>query len=82
MLTRTISPLAFFAYAYNLAEVTRAVEVARALREQGADIRFFTHDGPDQSLITEANFPLTVLEPLITPKKHAYLIALDQGQRL
>jgi len=36
---------AFFAYAYNLAEVTRAIEIARALRERGSEIEFFTHGG-------------------------------------
>jgi UDP:flavonoid glycosyltransferase YjiC (YdhE family) len=74
--------LAFFAYAYNLAEVTRALEVARALRERGTAIHFFTHGGTHENLITEAGFPLTTLRPLITPKKHAYLIDLDQGRRL
>ncbi len=82
MLTKDSPPLAFFAYAYNLAEVTRAVEIARALRDRGAGIHFFTHGGTDQSRITEADFPLTVLEPLITPEKHAYLIDLDQGRQL
>jgi len=74
--------LAFFAYAYNLAETTRAVEVARALRERGAEIHFFTHGGPHEPRIVEAGFPLTTLQPLITPEKHAFLIDLDQGRRI
>ena len=74
--------LAFFAYAYNLAEVTRAIEVARALRERGVEIRFYTHGGTHESRIPEAGFPLTTLQPLITPEKNAYLMDLDQGRRI
>ncbi len=74
--------LAFFAYAYNLAETTRAVEVAKACRALGADIRFFTHGGTYESHIAEAGFPLTTLQPLITPEKHRYLMALDQGRAI
>lgn len=29
--------------AYNLAEVTRAIKVAKALRTRGVEIRFYTH---------------------------------------
>jgi len=74
--------LAFFAYGYNLAEVTRAIEVARALRERGVEIRFYTHGGTHESCIPEAGFPLTTLQPLITPGKNAYLMDLDQGRRI
>ena len=73
---------AFFAYAYNLAETTRAVEVARALRDRGAEIHFFTHGGLHEPRIVEADFPITTLPPLITPEKHAYLLDLDQGHRI
>ena len=74
--------LAFFAYAYNLAEATRAVEVAGALRERGAEVHFFTHGGPHESRIIEAGFPLTTLQPLITPEKSAFLMEIDQGRRI
>lgn len=72
--------IAFFAYVYNLAEVTRAVEVARALRERGVEIRFFTHGGTHENRIAEADFPLTTLQLLITLEKHGRLMDLDQGR--
>ncbi len=74
--------LAFLVYAYNLAEVTRAIEVAKALRERGVEIHFFTHGGTHEARISEAGFPLTTLKPLISPEKHAYLMDLDQGLRV
>jgi len=74
--------LAFFTYAYNLAEVTRAIEVAKACRARGAKIRFFTHGGTHEYRITQAGFELTTLEPRITPEKNNYLMDLDQGRAL
>ena len=74
--------LAFFTYAYNLAEVTRAIEVAKALRARGVEVRFFTHGGTHEHHIPEAGFPLITLKPLITSEKHEYLMDLDQGRRL
>ncbi|MFZ6026167.1 MAG: nucleotide disphospho-sugar-binding domain-containing protein [Chloroflexota bacterium] len=73
--------IAFFAYAYNLAETTRAIEIAKALLARGVEVRFFTHGGTHEGRITEAGFPLTKLSPLITPEKNAYLMDIDQGRR-
>jgi UDP:flavonoid glycosyltransferase YjiC (YdhE family) len=39
--------LAFFAYA--LAEVTRSIEVTKAVRARGVEIRFCTHGGTHES---------------------------------
>jgi UDP:flavonoid glycosyltransferase YjiC (YdhE family) len=75
-------PLAFFVYAHNLAETTRAIEVAKALREQKVEIHFFTHGGPHEERITEACFSLTTLSPYLTAEKHAYLTDLDQARRI
>lgn len=72
--------MAFFAYAYNLAETTRAIEVANVLRRRGVDIHFLTHGGPHEIHILEADFPLKTLRPLITPRKHEHLLNLDQGR--
>ncbi len=74
--------LAFFAYAYNLAEVTRAIEVAKACQARGAEIRFLTHGGTHEQRILEAGFSLTTLQPLISPEKHRFLMDLDQGRAL
>lgn len=74
--------LAFFAYAYNLAEVTRAIEVAKACQARGAVVQFFTHGGTHEARITEAGFDLTTLAPLISPEKNKYLMDLDQGRAL
>jgi MGT family glycosyltransferase len=71
---------AFFAYAYNLAEVTRAVEIAKTLREREAEIEFFSHGGYHENHITEAGFVINRLTPVVTPEKHEFLIGIEQGR--
>jgi len=72
--------LAFFAYAYNLAEVTRAIEVAKALCARGVEIHFFTHGGAHEHRMNEAGFALATLAPSISPEKSAYFMNSDQGR--
>lgn len=78
----TPSRIAFFTYAYNLAETTRAIEIAKALLARGVEIHFFTHGGTHEKRISEAGFPFTTLNPIVTPEKNAYLMDIDQGRQL
>ncbi len=86
MSSANISPIqhplrmAFFAYTHNLAETTRAIEVAKVLRNRGVEVHFFTHGGPHEIHILEANFPYDRLQPRITPEKHEHLLNMDQGR--
>lgn len=71
---------AFFGYAHNLAEITRGIEVAKKLRDRGARIQFFTHGGPHEGRISEAGFPLTTLDPVVTEAQHSRFMDLDHGR--
>ncbi|MCB1137593.1 MAG: glycosyltransferase family 1 protein [Leptospiraceae bacterium] len=71
--------IAFFVYAHNLAETTRAIEVARACK---CASKFFVHGGIHAKRITDAGFEMKVLRPEITIEKHRYLMDLDQGRRI
>jgi hypothetical protein len=77
--------LVFAACAYNLAETTRMLEIARAVtRQNNSDHRFdvqFISDGGDfESLIENAGFPLKRLEPRMTAEKIEYAYKLDRGE--
>jgi UDP:flavonoid glycosyltransferase YjiC (YdhE family) len=77
--------LVFAACAYNLAETTRMLEIARAVRrENNSEHRFdaqFISDGGDfESLIENAGFPLKRLEPRMTAEKIEYAYKLDRGE--
>ncbi len=76
----TGSKFAFFGYAYNLAEITRGIEVAKKLRDKGAKIEYYTHGGPHEGRISEAGFRLTRLLPLVTEAQHARFMDLDHGR--
>jgi len=72
--------IAFFAYAHNLAETTRGIEVAKALRDRDATVRFFSHGGPHEGRIAEAGFDYIRLEPRMTDQHHSRFMDLDQGR--
>lgn len=71
--------LIFSPAAYNLAETTRAIEVAKACREL-FDILFVSYGGDFEHLIEEQGFAVRHLEPRLTPAKIDYLYKVDQGQ--
>lgn len=72
--------LAFFFYGHNLAETTRAIEVAIALRKKEIEIEFFSHGGPHSHRPEEVGFANTLLLPEHTPKHHERFLDLDHGK--
>ncbi len=73
--------LVFSPALYNLAEATRALELARACRGL-FDIRFVSYGGQFEHLVSEADYPIHRLEPQLTPEKIDYLYKVDQAQKL
>ena len=75
-----VKPLrwAFFSYAHNYGDCSRAIEVAKAMRESGATVRFFDHGGFFVDKIREAGLDAVTLQPLITDRQHEVLLAIDQ----
>ena len=73
--------LLFSPSAYNLAETTRCIEVAKACRDD-FDILFMSYGGEFSNLITQAGFRHERLEPLVTPEKAAHIYKVDQGKQL
>ena len=68
----------------NLAEVTRMIEVARALQVSGAPLRpvFLVHDEGFDHLVDEAEFERVPGAPSFTPAQSRQLMAFDQGRSL
>lgn len=73
--------LAFFVYAYNFAETMRGIEVARALRDRGAEVEFFSHGGPHGFRVQDAGFRHTEIRPQITPDQHKHFLDVDHGRK-
>lgn len=76
-----MSTITYFPATWNLAETTRTIEVAKACREK-FDISFACYGGQFEKLIEDEEFPLTRLEPRLTPEKIEHLYQIDQGEKL
>ncbi|MEI3849219.1 MULTISPECIES: glycosyltransferase [unclassified Microbacterium] len=66
---------------FNLAEVTRAIEVARAL-DSRHDAVFMGYETDFAHLITEAGFDHRACEPGFTPAERDQALRYDQGRSL
>lgn len=80
-------PLLFAPAAFNLAETTRMLEIAKGVRNHAQasqifDIQFISDGGQFEHLIEEAGFPLKKLEPQLTAEKIAFLYKVDKGEKL
>ena len=73
--------LLFSPGAYNLAETTRCIEVAKACRHD-FNILFMSYGGEFEKLIPQAGFALERLEPQITPAKADHIYKVDQGKKI
>ena len=69
---------AFFSHAYNLGDCSRAIEVAKAMRAAGSEVRFFHHGGFHLEQIEQAGFQPVQLEPLVSEAQHRFLMDMDQ----
>ena len=64
--------------AYNLAEVTRAIEVAKACRDK-FELLFYHHGGRYGRFIQEEGFEVREIEPRLTEEKIEHLYRIDRG---
>ncbi len=70
--------LAFSPAVYNLAETTRALEIAKACHDL-FDILFVSYGGEFENLIEQEGFAIRRLKPQLIPEKIEYLYKVDQG---
>ncbi len=78
--------LLFAPCAFNLAETSRMVEIAKGVRQypqasQVFDIHFISDGGDFENLIEKHGFPLTRLEPRLTPEKIELIAKVDRGEK-
>ena len=78
--------LLFAPCAFNLAETSRMLEIAKGVaREQAASkvfgIHFISDGGDFESLIEKHGFALTHMEPRLTPKKVEHIAKVDRGEK-
>lgn len=71
--------LLFSPAAYNLAEVTRCIEIAKVCR-QNYKILFISYGGEFEKEIIKEDFEIVKTEPQLTPKKIQHLYDVSQGK--
>ena len=78
--------LLFAPCAFNLAETSRMVEIAKGVRHhpeasQVFDVHFISDGGEFEQMIERHGFPLTRLEPRLTPEKIEHIAKVDRGEK-
>jgi hypothetical protein len=78
--------LLFAPAAFNLAETTRMLEIAKGIMGHPAarnvfDIHFISDGGDFESLIEGQGFALQRLEPRLTKEKIEHIARVDRGER-
>jgi UDP:flavonoid glycosyltransferase YjiC (YdhE family) len=72
--------LLFSPAAYNLAETTRCIEIAKACKA-GFRIEFMSYGGQFEYLIEKEGFKIHQVEPTLTPEKINHIYQVDQGKK-
>lgn len=78
--------LLFAPCAFNLAETSRMVEIAKGIRRNTAanqvfDIHFISDGGDFESMIEKHGFRLTRMSPRLTPEKIEHIAKVDRGEK-
>ena len=84
MMTKKV--LLFAPAAFNLAETTRMLEIAKGvvhhdLASKAFDIQFISDGGDFEYLIEEEGFPLQKLEPRLTVAEIEHIYKVDKGEK-
>jgi hypothetical protein len=79
-------PLLFAPRAFNLAETSRTVEIAKAVERHpragsAFDIQFISDGGDFEGLVEKHGFPLTRMEPRLTKEKIEHIAKVDRGEK-
>ncbi len=79
-------PLLFAPCAFNLAETSRMVEIAKAVERHPAagsafDIQFISDGGDFEGMVEKHGFPLTRMEPRLTKEKIEHIGKVDRGEK-
>jgi UDP-N-acetylglucosamine:LPS N-acetylglucosamine transferase len=78
--------LLFAPCAFNLAETSRMVEIAKGIERQPVanqafDIHFISDGGDFESMIEKHGFALTRMEPRLTKEKIEFIARVDRGEK-
>ena len=68
---------AFFSYAHNLGDISRAIEIAKGMIASGNEVKFFNHGGRYVHLIKVAGIEYENLLPEISEEQDDIVMAIN-----
>jgi UDP:flavonoid glycosyltransferase YjiC (YdhE family) len=69
-----------FPHFFYLSEVSRLIEIGKALRQLDQDVIFFSHGGPYESIACEAGFDVVSINPTMSPERANEYMAYNRGE--
>ena len=76
-----MKPLLFSPATFNLAETTRCIEAAKAVKDR-FDTVFMSFGGQFEKLLENEGFNLEKIRPRLTPEKIEHIYKIDQGEKV
>jgi len=70
-----------FPHFYYLSEVSRLVEIGKALRGMGQNVQFFSHGGPYESVARDQGFEVVPIQPTMSRERAEEYFAFNRGER-
>ena len=70
-----------FPHFFYLSEVSRLVEIGKALRGMGQNVQFFSHGGPYESVARDQGFEVVPVQPTMSRERAEEYFAFNRGER-
>ena len=69
-----------FPHFYYLSEVSRLLEIGKALRSMGQEILFFSHGGPYENIVKDEGFEVAQVAPLMSQERAQEYFRFNRGE--
>jgi len=69
-----------FPHFFYLSEVSRLIEIGKALRKLEQDVVFFSHGGPYESFAREEGFEVVTITPTMSPERAKEYMTYNRGE--
>jgi UDP:flavonoid glycosyltransferase YjiC (YdhE family) len=69
-----------FPHFYYLSEVSRLIEIGKALRKLQQEVIFFSHGGPYESFARDAGFEVVSINPTMSPERAKEYMKYNRGE--
>ena len=69
-----------FPHFYYLSEVSRLIEIGKALRNRQQEVVFFSHGGPYESFARDAGFEVVSISPTMSPERAKEYMQYNRGE--